>query len=207
MNVIIFGATGTLGRHLVQQALSQGHHVTAFARHPEKLRLDHEHLSRQAGDVLDAQAVASAMDGQDAVLIALGAGRKGGVRAGGTKNVIDAMQRHGVKRLICLSTLGAGDSRSMLNFFWKRIMFGLLLRAAYADHEIQEKLVRQSGLDWTLVRPGAFVDGAATGTYHHGAPLPATDLKLKIARADVAGFMLRQLTDKGYLHQAPGLSY
>lgn len=206
MNVIIFGATGTLGRHLVEQALSQGHHVTAFARHPEKLGLHDASLRYQAGDVLDAQAVARAVEGHDAALIALGAGRKGGVRADGTKNVIDAMKHHGVKRLICLSTLGAGDSRNLLNFFWKRIMFGLLLRAAYADHEMQEKLVRQSGLDWTLVRPGAFVDGDATGQYQHGAPLPATDLKLKIARADVAGFMLRQLTDRGYLHKAPGVT-
>jgi len=206
MNVIIFGATGTLGRHLVDQALSQGNQVTAFARHPEKLGLHNDNLHYQAGDVLDAQAVASAVDGHDAVLIALGAGRKGGVRAGGTANVIDAMKRHGVKRLICLSTLGAGDSRTLLNFFWKRIMFGLLLRAAYADHEMQEKLVRQSGLDWTLVRPSAFVDGAATGRYQHGALATAAGLKLKIARADVAGFMLRQLTDKGYLHQAPALS-
>lgn len=207
MNVIIFGATGTLGRHLVEQALSQDHQVTAFARHPETLGVKHDNLSYRAGDVLDPQAVTKAVDGQDAALIALGAGRKGGVRADGTKNVIAAMKSHGVKRLICLSTLGAGDSRTLLNFFWKRIMFGLLLRGAYADHEMQEQLVRQSGLDWTIVRPSAFADGAATGQYQHGALLPSNNLKLKIARADVAGFMLRQLTDKGYLHQAPGLSY
>lgn len=210
MNVIIFGATGTLGRHLVEQALSQGHEVTAFARHPETLGLEHERLRYQAGDVLDAaavdRAVAGAVGSHDAVLIALGAGRKGGVRAAGTRNVIDAMKHHGVKRLICLSTLGAGDSRNLLNFFWKRIMFGLLLRAAYADHEAQERLVRQSGLDWTLVRPGAFTDGDATGQYRHGAPLPADNLTLKIARADVAGFMLRQLTDTAYLHRAPGVT-
>ncbi len=146
MNLIIFGATGTVGRLLVDQALSQGHRVTAFARRPSALKLEHRDLTRQAGDVLDRGAVADAVEGHDAVLIALGAGRKGTVRAVGTKHIVEAMQRHGVRRLVCQSTLGAGDSRAVLNFFWKRIMFGLLLRPAYADHEAQEALVRQSGL-------------------------------------------------------------
>jgi len=207
LNVIIFGATGSLGRHLVEQSLSQGHQVTAFSRHPENLGIAHENLHTVAGDVMDPAAVADAVAGHDAVVIALGAGRKGGVRTTGTRNVIDGMKAAGVARLICLSTLGAGDSRHQLNFLWKYIMFGLLLRPAYADHQAQEELVRRSGLDWTLVRPGAFTDDAPTGAYRHGAPLAATDLKLKIARADVAGFMLQQLTDRGYLHQAPAVSY
>jgi len=207
MKLIIFGATGTLGRHLVEQALSQGHQVTAFARKPSALKLDHPDLTRQAGDVLDRAAVADALEGQDAVLIALGAGRKGGVRAIGTKHVVDAMARRGLRRLVCLSTLGAGDSRALLNFFWKRIMFGLLLREAYGDHEAQEAVVKQSGLDWTIVRPAAFTDGPATGAYKHGFPPTERNLKLKISSADVAGFMLRQLTDDSYLRQSPGLSY
>ncbi len=207
MNLIIFGATGTVGRLLVEQALSQGHRVTAFARRPSALKLDHRDLTRRAGDVLDRGAVADAVQGHDAVLIALGAGRKGGVRAAGTEHIIGAMARHGVRRLVCQSTLGAGDSRAQLNFFWKRIMFGLLLRPAYADHEAQEALVRQSGLDWIIVRPAAFTDGPATGACKHGFPPTEKALKLKVSRADVAGFMLRQLTDDAYLRQSPGLSY
>jgi len=117
------------------------------------------------------------------------------------------MQRRGLRRLVCLSTLGAGDSRALLNFFWKRIMFGLLLREAYADHEAQEAIVKRSGLDWIIVRPGAFTDGPATGAYKHGFPPTEKNLKLKISRADVADFMLRQLTDDTYLRQSPGLSY
>lgn len=207
MKLIIFGATGTIGRHLVDQALSQGHRVTAFARNPSTLALDHRNLTRRAGDVLDPVAVADAVKGRDAVLIVLGAGRKGTVRSVGTGNVIAAMERHGVRRLVCQSTLGAGDSHALLNFFWKHIVFGLLLRDAFADHEAQEALVRQSGLDWTIVRPAAFTDGPATGAYKHGSALTGTSLTLKISRADVAGFLLRQLSGDAYLRQSPGLSY
>ncbi len=207
MKLIIFGATGTVGRRLVDQALAQDHQVTAFARHPDALKLDHPNLARRAGDVLDRDAVADAVEGHDAALIALGAGRKGTVRAVGTKHVVEAMERRGVRRLVCETTLGAGDSRGHLNFFWKRIMFGLLLRQAYADHQAQERYVRQSGVDWIIVRPAAFTDGPATGEYQHGFASTARNLKLKISRADVADFMLRQLTDNTYLHQSPGLSY
>ena len=207
MKLIIFGATGTVGRHLVEQALAQDHQVTAFVRQPSALELDHPNLTRQAGDVLDRSAVMDAVQGHDAALIVLGAGRKGGVRSVGTGHVVEAMERHGVRRLVCESTLGAGDSRAALNFFWKRIMFGLLLRQAYADHEAQEAIVRESDLDWTIVRPGSFTDGPVTGAYRHGFPPTERNLKLKISRADVAHFMLRQLTDDAYLRQSPGLSY
>lgn len=207
MKLIVFGATGTIGRQLVHQALSQGHSVTAFARNPQALEIDHPNLARQAGDVSDQNAVLEAIGGHDGVLIALGAGARGTVRALGTKHVVDAMAQLGVRRLICLSTLGAGDSRPVLNFFRRRIMFGLLLRRAYADHEAQEALVTKSPLDWTLVRPAAFTEGPATGAYKHGFSSIQRNLRLKISRADVAGFMLRQLSDDTYLRQTPGLSY
>jgi len=207
MNVIIFGATGSIGRRLVERALSEGHRVTAFARDPSVLERNHANLTTLAGDVLDPDAVADAVQGHDAVLVALGAGRKGGIRSVGTGHVIAGMQRHGIRRLVCLSTLGAGDSHPLLTFFWRRIMFGLLLRQAYADHQAQEALVMDSGLDWVIVRPGAFTDGPATDEYRQGFAATARDLRLKISRSDVAGFMARQLTDDTYLHRTPGLSY
>jgi putative NADH-flavin reductase len=207
MKLIVFGATGTVGRHLVGQALTQGHQVTAFARGASALKLAHKNLNRQPGDVLDRAEVSVAVQGHDAALIALGAGRKGMVRAVGTKHVIDAMVQRGVRRLVCQTTLGLGDSRALLNFFWKRIMFGLLLRDAYADHETQEAIIKESDLDWIIVRPGAFTDGPATGVYKHGFPPTDQTLSLKISRADLANFMLRQLTDDSYLHRSPGLSY
>ncbi len=181
--------------------------MTAFARKPLALRLDHQDLTRQAGDVLDQGAVADAVQGHDAALIVVGSGRKGTVRSVGTRHVVDAMERHGVRRLVCLTTLGSGDSRALLNYFWKRIMFGLLLREAYADHEGQEACLKQSDLDWIIVRPGAFNDGPITGTLKHGFPPTEKNLKLKVSRADVADFMLQQLTNDTYLRKSPSLSY
>lgn len=209
MKLVIFGATGTVGQHVVNQALQQGHHVTAFARNLAKLNLQHPRLERVQGDVMDFAAVKRAIDGQDAVVCILGAGKKltGNVRSEGTRQIIRAMEETGVRRLICQSTLGAGDSWGSLNFYWKYIMFGLVLRNVFADHEKQEAYVRQSQLDWTIVRPGAFLDGERTGHYRHGFPGTDKTSQLKIARADIADFILKQLTDRAYVCQAPSLSY
>lgn len=207
MKVLVFGATGTVGRELVRQALEMGHTVTAFARDPSKLEIKHPSLEIIEGDVMDSALVDRAVAGHDAVLVALGAGTKGQVRSTGTCNIIQAMQRNGVRRLVCLSTLGVGDSRAHLNFYWKYIMFGMLLRAAFADHVSQEEHVIRSGLDWTIVRPAAYTDGERTGNYRHGFPATAKGLKLKISRADVADFVLTQLADNGYVHMTPGVSY
>lgn len=156
---------------------------------------------------MDLASVERAVQGREAVLCSIGAGRKGEVRAVGTQNIIIAMENAGVRRLICQTTLGVGDSRDNLNFFWKYVMFGGLLRQAYADHTLQENYVRESNLDWTIVRPGAFTDGEHTGKYRHGFPSTDKSIKLKISRADVADFMLKQLTSDTYLHGSPGLSY
>jgi len=212
MNILVFGSTGSVGTQLLHQGLSNGHHITAFARDVTKISITHENLKTFKGDVLDAASVTAAMSGHDAagydaVIIVLGAGMKGGVRAKGTLNIIQAMQQQQIKRLICQSTLGAGDSRENLNFFWKYIMFGGLLKQAYADHQQQEQIVRASGLDWTIVRPGAFTDGNYTGQYRHGFATDDKTTQLKISRADVAEFLLRQLSDSHYLYQSPGLSY
>ena len=207
MKVLIFGATGTVGRELVTQALEMGHTVTAFARDPSKLAISHASLEIIEGDVMDSAAVDRAVAGHDAVLIALGAGSKGQVRSTGTRNIIQAMQKSGTRRLVCLSTLGVGDSRGNLNFLWKYVMFGMLLRAAFADHVSQEDHVIRSGLDWTIVRPAAYTDGERTGDYRHGFPATAKALKLKISRADVADFVLTQLADNSYVHMTPGVSY
>lgn len=208
MKLIIFGATGSVGKPLVLQALGLGHQVTAFARNKNALaEIDHENLYVYEGNVFDPPSVEAAVKGHEAVICVLGAGRKGVVRSRGTRNIILAMEKWGIKRLICQSTLGAGDSRANLNFFWKRIMFGWLLKAAYLDHEEQEKYVKNSGLDWTLVRPAAFIDGPVTGNFKHGFSPYDKSIRLKISRADVAMFLLMQLNTHEYLRKAPGLSY
>lgn len=208
MKVIVFGATGTIGRLAVQQMLADGHAVTAFARRPEKLATLHPELATYAGDATDSAAVANAIKGHDAVVITLGSGmsRKSVIRSRGTLNVISGMQAHGVQRLVCQSTLGTHESRGNLNFFWKRIMFGLLLRPVFLDHELQEMLVRASGLNWTIVRPSSFTDGPVTGAFRENIPPTERRLTLKITRADVAAFLSRQLSDRQYTRAAVGIS-
>lgn len=205
MKLLVFGSTGGVGRQLVKQALEQGHTVTAFARDPAKLDIKHANLKVVQGDAMDLASVEKAVQGQDAVLCSLGAGRKGTIRS--ERHIIRAMEKAGVRRFICQTTLGVGDSRGNLNFFWKYIMFGIFLRQAYADHVSQENYVKQSCLDWTIVRPGAFVDGNRTGEYRHGFLGTDKTSKLKISRADVADFMLKQLTDDTYLNKTPSVSY
>ncbi|AFY56852.1 putative NADH-flavin reductase [Rivularia sp. PCC 7116] len=209
MNLLIFGATGSVGCLVVEQALEKGHMVTAFVRNPEKLDIKHENLQVVKGDVMDTNSVEKAVQGKDAVVCVLGAGKKtkGTIRSEGTQQIIKAMEKAGIQRLICQSTLGAGDSWENLNFFWKYIMFGFLLRDVFKDHEKQEDYVKQSKLNWTIIRPSAFIDGEQTGNYRHGFSGDDQTSKLKISRADVADFILKQLTDKSYLYKTPALSY
>lgn len=163
MKLAIFGSTGSIGRQLVQQALEAGYIVNAFVRNPSKLETRHNNLKVVQGDVLHLPSVEQAIPGQDAVLCSLGAGLKGSVRAEGTKNIIHAMEKAGSRRFICQTTLGIGDSWDNLNFYWKYIMFKGLLHQAYADHVSQEEIIKQSHLEWTIVRPGAFTDRHRTG--------------------------------------------
>ncbi|WP_054812348.1 NAD(P)-dependent oxidoreductase [Nocardia arizonensis] len=206
MRITVFGATGTVGKLVVERALEQGHEVTAFTRHASSFAQPRERLRVVRGDVLDAAAVEGAIAGRDAVVVTLGDGRRGRVRFAGTDTIVRAMRRTGVRRLICQSTLGVGESRANLNFVWKYVMFGILLRKAYEDHVRQEDCVRASELDWTIVRPSAFTDGPPTGAFRRDIPGDATGLGLKIARADVADFLLEQLTDPTYVRRAPGIS-
>ena len=208
MKVIVFGATGTVGRLAVENLLKAGHSVTAFARSPEKLNMSDPKLRLAAGDAMKLSDVTAAVAGHDAVVVTLGAGmsRKSKIRSQGTMNVIKAMQIHGVRRLIAQSTLGARDSWPTLNFWWKRVMFGVLLAPVFRDHELQEQLVEASGLDWTIVRPSAFTDQPTTRPVIEDVQNTARGLDLKIARSELARFLTRQLSDRQYIGRAVGLS-
>jgi putative NADH-flavin reductase len=159
--------------------------------------------------VLDLDSVERAVHGQDVVLCNLGMppADKSNLRANGTKNIIRAMEKTGVKRLICQSSHGVGDSRETLPFVMKYLIVPLFLRRAFADHEMQESYVRESQLDWIIVRPTALTDGAHTGAYQHGYTAENRTVTNKISRADTADFMLKQLIDNTYLHKTPSISY
>lgn len=202
MNIAVFGATGGTGRELVKLALAQGHQVTAFVRDPGRLPYHDVGLRAVVGDVLDASCVFQAVLHQEAVLIALGSSdrKERSVRSQGTANVIRAMQAYDVPRLLVVSAGGAGDSYQRSPFILK-IVIKTLLKNTYADHEQQERYVRDSGLEWVIVRPAMLTDGLATGRFDNGAQdagLPEG----KVSRTDVAGFVLQQIKDDRYLHQA-----
>ncbi len=207
MQIVIFGATGSLGSHLVKQSLDMGYSVLAFTRNPEKLSHVHSRNLRVVkGDILSLSDVENAVRGKSAVLCAIGDGAAGRVRSVGTQNIVTAMSNCGVKRFICQTTLGLGESSGNLNFFWKYVMFGLLLKKAFKDHKLQEEYIFQSKLDFTVVRPSAFTNDEATRTYKIGFDGKYKKLNLKISRADIADFMLRQLTTNEFIRKPVSIS-
>lgn len=209
MKMIIFGATGKTGRQVVQQALEQGHEVTAFVRSPQKLNQKHENLQVMKGDVRDYDSVKRAIQGQDAVICTLGMPPqdKTSVRANGTEKIIKAMEETGVKRFICQSTYGVGKTRRALPFLMKYLIVPLFLKRAFADHEVQEEKVKESLLDWIIVRPTALTDGEYVGRYQQGELFDKKRVTFKISRADTADFMLKQLVETNHLHKTIGISY
>lgn len=212
MKLLIFGATGKTGLHLVQQALALGHQVTVFVRNPACFPVRHANLKTIPGDILDPRSVKHAIHGHDAVLSSIDppAHKIGTVCSLGTQNIVIAMQKAGVKRFIAQAALGYGDSRKTLDrtpFFFRYIIVPFILRKGFADHALQEEYIKQSGLDWVIARPGNLTDGPLTGAYRHGFSASDKKIKVKISRADTADFMLKQLTSDLYLWKTPGLSY
>ena len=203
MQLAVFGGSQGIGLNCIQQALAHGHRVTALARTPAKITLTHPNLTLIAGDVLDAEAVARVVAGQDAVINSLGAtaDNPDDICTQGTRRILAAMQQHGVRRLITVTALGVGDSYDSVPLFFKAII-KTALRKAYADKESQERLIMGSDRDWIIVRPGGLSDDPATGNYRLGHDVRAG----RVSRADVAAFVLTQLSDDAYLRQAVGIS-
>jgi putative NADH-flavin reductase len=205
MKLLIFGASGATGRVLVSAALAKGHAVTAFVRTASKLAVSHQNLTAIVGDVADRQAVKRAVVGHEAVFSCLGVGvplKHDPAVVAGIGFIVDAMQRTGPARLIYLSFLGVRDSRRQLGPLLGGVIAPLVLRREVADHEAKEKLIVQSSLDWTIVRPPKLTNGVATGEFRHGNGIRARSLLPTLARADVAAFMLGQINDTTYSRRA-----
>lgn len=208
MKMLIIGATRGIGARLLEQALAQGHSVTVLARDPGAIPM-RENLRVVPGSILDSSSVATAVQGQDAVCITIGlppTRKPVFVFSEGAKNVISAMKRSGVARLVCVTGIGAGDSKGHGGFLYDRIFNPLLLSTIYADKNIQEGLVRDSGLEWLIVRPGFLTNGPLTGQYRVLTDLSGVKSG-KISRADVAHFILTQLNKGSWSACAPLLTY
>lgn len=201
--VIVLGATGGTGRQIVSQALEQGHDVTAFVRSPGKLGLQHQRLREVFGDASsDAQSVMRAIPGHDVVIGALGVGKSfvpNGLVENSMRNVVTAMEFAGVRRLVWQSAFGVGGTRRDAPLVAK-IFMATLLRRIYADKRAGEAYLRKHDLDWTLVCPTLLTDAPATREYRVGERLELRGAP-KVARADVAHFMLTQIADWTYLHK------
>lgn len=204
MNVAVFGASGRTGRLVVAQALERGHTVTAFVRSADALKIEHAKLHTVVGDACDPVAVDSAVEGQQAVVSAIGPNttRASTVCAESIARIISAMKRHGVARLLCVTTADDLDT----GFLFGRVVRPLFLKDVYADKERQEAEIFKSGLDWTIVRPPLLRDGPRTGAYR--LAIGSTPRGgWKVSRADVADFIVRELGRKDYVRQAVAIAY
>lgn len=204
LRLLVLGATGRTGQQLVGEALGQGHEVTALVRDRARLLIQDGRLHVVVGGATDPATVDEAVAGHDAVLCALGPrSLKELLRAelmrATVPALVSSMERRGVRRLILLSALGVGESASRAPLA-PRLAFRSFLRQVGQDKERAEQAVRASGLEWTIVYPPSLSTGPATGTYRHGE-----DLELRasprVSRADVAQFMLMQLTDDRYIRK------
>jgi NAD(P)H-binding len=178
--------------------------VTAFVRSSTTLPSSARRLTIVRGDVRDADAVGAAVEGQDAVVCALGAAtplRRDTALAEGMPNIVAATKRHGVRRLVCLSFLAVHETRPQLSVLGRWLLAPLLRRNVVADHEVEGRVVR----DWAIARPPRLTNARRRGTYRSLASASANAAVPRIPRADLAAFMLRQVGEDIYLRQAPGV--
>jgi putative NADH-flavin reductase len=208
MKITIFGATGKTGQHLVQQALEAGHNVTAFARTPSKLSINHAQLSVIEGDIQDEIKVEEAVAGADAVISVLGPTR--GAReyavTNGTKHMLAAMKKHNVRRLVISAGAGVGDSKDkpLLMNRVIDIVLRLISPKAVEDMTQVANTVRMSAVEWVIVRVPMLTDDPAG--HHIKVGYVGKDMGYRLSRADMAAFMLKQTQDDTYLRQAPVIS-
>ena len=209
MKIVVFGASGGTGNHVVRQALETGHQVTAFVRNPEKLIIEHPNLVVCLGEVLDAKKVEQAIAGQDAVISTLGSTRPPvpGMMETAAKNIVSTMQKHGVKRLISTTGAGVRDPQDQPKLFDKvmKALLTVMAKDVLQDSQANVDLIRASDLDWTVVRFPRLVNGEHTGNYRVG--YVGKDSGSQLSRADAADFILRELEKGEYIRKAPMVSY
>jgi putative NADH-flavin reductase len=207
--VLVIGASRGIGLETVKRALDAGHRVRAFARGAASIPLEAPALARIAGDALDKTGVAAAVANCDVVIQSLGAAKGAQALLSGTtlfsqatRILIDAMREHGVRRLVAVTGFGAGDSRGHGGFLYDALIFPLVLKRVYDDKDVQEQMIRASGLDWTIARPGLLTSGPATGRVR--ALADARDWRAgSISRADVADFLVREAFERRFVGKTP----
>ncbi|MBU4301077.1 MAG: SDR family oxidoreductase [Nanoarchaeota archaeon] len=203
MKLLIFGATGKCGQHIIRQALKHKYEVTAFARNPKAITLRHERLKIAAGNVFSLPSIESAVKGHQVVICALGTNSKYPTRmlSEGTANIIKAMEKCRVKRLVCLTSLGALGTDGSHTL--RKIMIPLFYRHVFTDKKRQLEEIMNSGLDWIVVRAVKMTNGPRTKHYHAALVRP---IKNSVSRANVAAFVLKQVAHDKFLREMPIVS-
>jgi uncharacterized protein YbjT (DUF2867 family) len=209
MKILVLGATGATGRLIIQKAVANKYEVVALVRSKEKAA-DLTGIELVEGDARDPAALARAMEGCGAVVSSLGTPmspfREVTLLSTATRMLVDVMVQQNVQRLVCITGLGAGDSRGHGGFFFDQLFLPLMLRKVYEDKDRQEEAIRASTLDWTIVRPTVLNDKPPRGRMQ-----ALTDLTGihggTIARADVADFVVQQLANDAWLRQAPLITW
>jgi putative NADH-flavin reductase len=207
--VLIIGASRGIGLETVRAALRAGHRVRALARSAASMPIQDANLDTVSGDALDRDTIRDALQDVDVVIQTLGVNFAPKLIFEGTtlfsdstRILVDAMKVAGVKRIIAVTGLGAGDSRGHGGLIYDAVVFPLLLKRVYDDKDVQEWIVRFSGLDWTIVRPGLLTNRPATGRYR--VLTASKDWQFGvIGRSDVADFLAHQINDRTLVGTTP----
>ncbi|MGF7047888.1 putative NADH-flavin reductase [Paenibacillus sp. DS2015] len=204
MKIVVFGASGGVGQEVVRQALEANHEVRAFVRNPDKISIQHPHLTLIQGDGLDNNAVSHAIQGQDAVVCCVGNRGMGKttLMSDITRNLVQGMEQNGVTRIAYVGS--AGIHKELQGIIGSIV--GFMLRNPLADHRRSYEHLQNSSLQWTIARPMQLTNEARTGIYRESETGIASRGQ-KISRADVAHFLLKSLTEDSYINQSIGLVY
>ena len=207
--LLVVGASRGIGSETVKRALAAGHGVRALARSTGASPLEQPGLEKIAGDARDPATVARALAGVEAVIETLGESPSLKSVVSGTtlfssatRILIDAMRATSVRRLVAVTGLGAGDSRGRAGILYDALVFPLLLKRIYDDKDVQEQMIKASGLDWTIVRPGLLTSGPATGRAR-ALSAPEDWRAGSVSRADVADFLVRETFQRRFLGKTP----
>lgn len=207
MKLAIFGGTGKTGQYLINHALKAGHEVVVLARTPSKVTAKSDKVRVVQGDILDAASVAETIEGVDAVVSVLGPSNNKPefTISRGTDNILNAMQKHGVKRLVISAGAGVRDPQDQPKLIDRiaGVALNIISKNVVADMQAVVDKVRSSDRDWTIVRVPMLTDDPASGALHVGY---VGDISPRLSREDMAAFMLQQAEDDAHIRKAPAIS-